>query len=376
MNAQSNAGKNTESEDLYWIVQDGRVGFIDSTGRVVIKPQFVITYPFFSEGLVAVLIGNEEKQKTAFIDTKGRIIFETDDSPSEKGFSSGVAVLLADHSSGHYYVDKKGRWIAGYYNDAKDCTEGLCAVKFESMGSKHYGYINTSGATVIKGQFDYAYPFAEGVARVSMVPDDRKDDDIGPPFWGCKYGFIDRSGTPITPIHFDGASDFSEGMAEVKLGDKWGYIDHTGQMVIAPQYEETGPFKNGLARIKVNGVWGFIDKPGQQVILARFEFARDFSDDWTVVGFQKGVFTFYIDLTGRKVLDVPYGRGVGGFRNGVAAVCENNKCGLMNKAGEIIVSPRFKELEMSSDELIRVTDEKNRIGYMNYRGEFVWKPSR
>jgi len=66
----------------------------------------------------------------------------------------------------------------------------------------------------------------------------------------------------------------------------------------------------------------------------------------------------------------------GRFRNGVAIVWINNKYGLINKEGEVIVSPRFKYLEMVSDELIRVTDEKKGIGYMNYNGEFVWKPTQ
>jgi hypothetical protein len=376
-NAQSQASSHTDSDDLYWIIENGKFGFIDSKGVVVIKPQFLMVYPYFSEGLAAVLIGNEQKEKTAFIDTKGRIVFETHDSPSEKGFSSGVAVLLADQSSDHYYVNKKGKRVTGNYNQAEDCSEGLCAVKMQSMGRRHFGYINTSGETVIKGQFDRAYPFSAGAARVCVIPDDTNEDDIAPPARRCKIGFIDRSGTPITDIIFDGARDFSEDMAQVKSGDKWGYIDRSGAVIIPPQYEETSPFKNGLARVKLNSFWGFIDKSGRMVISARFEFADDFYEDLASVRLQACATcfasVFYIDRTGRKVLTPPFER-LGRFRNGVAVVGVNNKYGLINKEGQVIVSPHFKDIEMVSDELIRVTDAKKGIGYMNYSGEFVWKP--
>ena len=69
------------SDDLYWIIENGRFGFIDSKGVVVIKPQFLMV-DLFREGLAAVLLGDLQKHKTAFIDTKGRIVFETGDSPS------------------------------------------------------------------------------------------------------------------------------------------------------------------------------------------------------------------------------------------------------------------------------------------------------
>jgi WG repeat protein len=45
-----------------------------------------------------------------------------------------------------------------------------------------FGYIDPSGRTLIKPQFDRAYPFAEGVAAVGV---------------GNKSGFINASGKPV-----------------------------------------------------------------------------------------------------------------------------------------------------------------------------------
>src|SRR5689334_18610486 len=75
-------GNKMESDNLYLIIQNRKFGFIDGQGRVVIKPQFLMASPF-SEGLAAVLVGDEGNYKTAFIDRSGRILFETKDSSSE-----------------------------------------------------------------------------------------------------------------------------------------------------------------------------------------------------------------------------------------------------------------------------------------------------
>ena len=368
--AQSQQTDRKEPITLYPIIQNQKFGFIDSKGRVVIKPQF-LTVGRFSEGLADVAIGNIQNPKWAFIDTTGRIVFETDASPSEKGFSSGVVLLLANSSSSHFYLDKTGKWVAGYFHRAEDCTEGLCAVQMESMGSDHWGYINTSGAIVIKGEYDWAKPFSDGIARVGITTGKPRLEN-GTPVVDAKVGFIDRSGKTITPLKFDSAGNFSDGMAQVKLGDKWGYINQTGDLVIAPHYEGTYPFKDGLARVKVKGLWGYIDKSGKMIIPAQFEYADNFSEDWAAV--RQGGRAFYVDRAGRTVLTTPF-EYAGEFRNGLAGVKINHKVGLINKKGKIIVNPQFKSLEVVSDGLIRVEDNENGFGYINYSGDFIWKPT-
>jgi hypothetical protein len=366
--AQSQGTDKKQSGTLYPIIQNGRFGFIDSKGRVVIKPQFLVAFAF-SEGLAAVAIGKSQRNWVGFVDTTGRIVFETDGSPSEKSFSCGVAALLANSSSSHYYVDKKGKWIAGYYADAKDCTEGLCAVRTESMGPRHWGYINTAGAIIVKGQYDWAMPFSEGIARVGIMTGEPYLENAAPAADG-KQGYIDHSGRMITPLRFDKAWDFSDGMAQVKLGDRWGFINQTGDLVIAPEYEDSHAFKGGLAAVKVNGRWGFIDKSGAMIITARFDSVDDFSEDWAAVKFAWRA--FYVDRTGRTVLSTPFEK-VGSFRNGRAIVGLNNKAGLIDKEGKIIFNLQSSSLEFISDELIRVQDREKGIGYINYNGETIWK---
>src|SRR3954453_23269389 len=73
----------TESEALYPISRDGKEGYINRTGRVVVEPKFDIAY-YFSEGIglfATALIkkdpdGESKKiaDKWGLINTKGEII--------------------------------------------------------------------------------------------------------------------------------------------------------------------------------------------------------------------------------------------------------------------------------------------------------------
>src|ERR1041384_2177978 len=59
------------TQNLYPVEKDGKWGYIDATGKLVIQPQYDCTFPF-SEGLAAVCVGN----KIGYIDTAGKLIIQ------------------------------------------------------------------------------------------------------------------------------------------------------------------------------------------------------------------------------------------------------------------------------------------------------------
>ena len=60
-----------EPKQLFTVVQDGKWGYIDRTGNVIIAPQFQQASEF-SEGVAAVNIDG----KWGYIDQKGQIVIE------------------------------------------------------------------------------------------------------------------------------------------------------------------------------------------------------------------------------------------------------------------------------------------------------------
>ena len=366
--AQPRQTAKIDSGELYLIVENGRFGFVNGRGRVVIRPRYRLAAPF-SEGLAAVIVlGKPNQGLLAFIDRKGRMAVRPFDGSGMK-FSSGVARVLL--GAEYVYMNKRGRWVSRAYQNAEDCTEGLCAVTMGSRGPKMWGFINTSGAVIVKGQYSWAEPFKEGIARVGIMIGEPYLKNGAPAVVGNE-GYIDRTGKQITSLEFDKAWDFSNGMAQVELKGKWGYIDKTGRLVISYQYDETHAFQEGLGGVKVNGLWGFIDKTGKLVIPPQFEYVNDFSEGLAAVG-RRGE-NLYIDHDGKVVLSPPF-KSLGPFQNGLATFRVDEKAGVLNRAGKIVLEAQFASIEILSGGVIRVEDPKKGIGYADRTGRFFWPPT-
>jgi hypothetical protein len=93
----------TNAPRLRPIQVNGKWGYIDSTGKVVIKPQFAWAEEF-SEGLAAF---ENEDGKHGYVDETGKIVIEAKfDNWTE--FSEGLAAVSVDFEWG--YIDKTGKW--------------------------------------------------------------------------------------------------------------------------------------------------------------------------------------------------------------------------------------------------------------------------
>ena len=77
-----------------------------------------------------------------------------------------------------------------------------------------------------------------------------------------KWGYIDTSGKTIIDFQFDAAEDFYDGLAPVKVDDKWGYIDSTGRLKIMCKYDQADCFSEGLACVKQGKKYGYIKPNG------------------------------------------------------------------------------------------------------------------
>lgn len=159
------------SEGLAKTCQDGKCGFMDKTGNVVIPCIYDHTGDFH-EGLARV----ENRKKWGFVDNAGREVI-----PCQYGY-------------------------------ADDFHDGLACV---NVGLKEYGFIDKTGQVVIR---DVGITeFSEGFARV---------------WCGNQAGYMDKTGQIAIPARFDRAYGFHDGLAMVRENRTWGFIDKTGQMVI------------------------------------------------------------------------------------------------------------------------------------------------
>jgi hypothetical protein len=218
-NIGSDSAESAFHDGLALIDIEGKKGYVDRTGKVVIAPQFRYAYPF-SEGLAA-------------------------------------ATKSASGDDGWGHIDKTGRWaVEPKFQWASSFSDGLAPVN----RTRDCGYVDARGVVVLQptispGETDCATvwgDFVNGLARWKF---------------GNKYGFIDRAGKTVIAPKYDLTFHFSEGLAAVMVGGKWGYIDTSGKMVIQPlPLMRAEDFHHGLAFVSTkDGKYGYIDTSGKYV---------------------------------------------------------------------------------------------------------------
>lgn len=293
---------------------DGKYGFMDKTGKVIIKPKYNrVRYPGFSEGLVFV---SEEQASNGddlwiCIDTTGKIVFELGKkcSPSHS-FNDGYAVIY------------------NWYKDA-------------------YWFVDKSGKKVFNKNFGEACYFTNGYAKVS----DKKYDHSN------SY-FIDRNGMQAKNILCNG-SIFINGISfcHKKL------IDTLGNVLIDSIDEWTGNDYEFL-KVKRNGKWGFVDQKGN--IIIDFIYTEDRKRFLDQV---KHLNTDSLDAIPKETY-----RNVGFFNEGFASIMKDSLYGFINIKNEIAIEPIFKGVKYFSEGMAGATIDGILWGFINTKGEFVIQP--
>lgn len=312
-----------EPTSLFQVIHNGKLAFIDKTGKIILQTEYDGTSPWgFSEGLMGISFLTDPADtgwpaKEGYIDLSGKLVIKPQFS-SAYPFSNRFALVWTDHGAG--FINHQGLMVISpnqSFEGTRSFSEGLATV----AGHGKFGFIDKTGRLVIEQRFDEAGSFSEGLARVyvgdlSGYIDKTGSVIIQPRFQtsdnsnfseglaavgvGEKMGFINRTGRVVIPAIFDAAYPFSEGLAHVTMNDKDGFVDKSGRLVIAPRYELAGDFSEGLAPVRIEGKYGYINQAGAFVIAPRFSFGSSFDGGLASVseGDDKGG---YIDSSGNYV---------------------------------------------------------------------------
>jgi hypothetical protein len=167
-----------EGIKYFQVFKNGKTGFRDLDGNIVIEPKFD-NAEMFSEDLSAI----EDDKKWGYIDTTGKVVLEP-----------------------------KYQYAGSFHN-------GLASFR----ANDKYGFMNRQWQEIIKPQFVWVDDFSEGLCVV------RNDKD--------KYGYIDTTGKIAVDLKFQYANKFENGRAKFQLNNLWGAIDKTGKIVIEPTHQ-------------------------------------------------------------------------------------------------------------------------------------------
>lgn len=325
---------------------DGKAVYINKYGEIILKTNFDyfwLANTRFSEGFA----GFKENGKYGFIDETGAVVIK----PS--------------------------------FDSIGSFSEGFAEIEI----NKKTGFIDKTGKILIQPQYDNTWGFTNGFALVGIK---NGADEEG--FVKYKWGFIDKSGKIVVGKtkdkdigKFDDAEPFSEGLAPVKIGNKWGYVNEKDQIIIKPQFKTAKQFSEELASVTINGKkWGFIDKTGKFIIQPQFTDAEDFSEGLVAVSkdTEKGRYWGFIDKSGKIVIEQKIANTPGNFQEGLSLLFFGSQgFGYADKTGKVVIKLPLGGASSFSNGLARVHPNDygdNYIlygwGYIDKTGKYIWNP--
>jgi hypothetical protein len=352
-------------ENRYLILVDGRMGFIDRFGEVVISPTFQNAGPFseglarvrvsglwgyirpdgsmaippefvdasdFSAGLASVVVQearpdigsrqarHEDRLFRTYITAAGQPITESNLTETREFARVGDLQLAPAASVGRHRLIPMGLELLSFLSPTLQTRESW--VVLEGTGQVAF---SVHGA-------ERVLAFSDGLAAFRQKPGWLRPRS--------RWGYLDAAGSVAIEPRFQAAAGFSEGLAAVVLNDRYGYVDVAGELAIPPRFENAGPFREGRARVQVDGTWGFIDRSGALVIEPRFSFASDFSDGLAAVQ-AEGRYGF---ISPDGAVAIPFDFELARpFRHGLAYVRSGDREGYVDEEGRWVWSKGIRD---------------------------------
>ena len=362
-------GQNTDR--LYPITDNALYGYIDETGKTIIKPQF-LSAGQFSEGLAPVRLNGTY----GYIDTKGKLII----SPKfdfALPFSHGLAKVFIDGKP--FFIDKQANIIFQHnYESISEFGKHSYAIVVTKAGM--YGVINKSGKPIVPPVFAKINAFNNGVSVVTGLKDKKFSRDRTEFFY--EKGVIDTLGNWIVRFgKYKEISEFKNGYARVEeITERLnGVIDETGKYrftIPSKKWSlgyDYGRFYQGIAVVNVYSVdpdtvkvWssgkrydykGAINSNGEIIFsntdwdeITPFTFDRAFAQNtsgkWILID-RKG-HTVAPQAFDDILYDKYNGQAESLFQNGMAFVETEKGWGAIDTTGKFVVEPRdLQDIEYS-----------------------------
>lgn len=338
--------------------KNGKYGFKDAAGKIVVKPTYQSTsYEFSSLG------GVSNKDGWAVINNQGQVLtgFVYSGVGDAKGYDlipvyKGTGFMEVNRYLG--IVNKAGNEIArpqytfveilsnelaivamyDKYGILNSANQLVIPMQFTKEQLKVFTNIQPNGAYLEKGQWK-AFSFAGNSLKKWKYDDIRLEGEyLWPVKYRNKWGYVDTLGREIVSTGFDSVGIYAGGVSWVALAGKKGVMDKEGKLVVPVQYDRIALHGKGNYLVAVKGKYGLVNPQGAELLPLQFDAIDQFSENFAAVKLNSK--WGFVNQFGKLVITPLYDDALS-FSDGLAAVMLNKKVGFINKEGKMVISPQF-----------------------------------
>ncbi|MDQ3393275.1 MAG: WG repeat-containing protein [Bacteroidota bacterium] len=385
-----------------------RYGLIDMKNNVLIPFDF-ISIKQVSKNRFSLKNGEE---KVSMVDSKGfRLIgFELD---SIGDFSGNIATVYLNGKKGK--IDNEGKFVLKpIYKDIFEENFGYRALHYPS-----WKLLDAQNHLVNNFEYDEMFPADSNTYKIKlgekMAIVDAKDNFLMPAvnlvgvfenkiaifIKKNKYGVVDHRGKVIIKPEYDSVritDTFILGMKRT-IHEKWSVFNHQGDSLTERTYQEVKSEKPGLLGVKRNDSWGFINEKGKEIIPNQYDSVENFQGQVTKATFlgSEGVINNqgewlanpwheFVQPVSENIFYFRSGKKTGllGPGNKQIYTTENaffpinsgfieknaeNKLGLVNKKGIVILKVEYDEISHLQGDSIYIFKKDGKFGIVTTEGK-------
>lgn len=329
------------------IQKNERIGFADTTGKIMIEPVFDEVSEF-NEGLSSV----HKNDSVFFINKENHNNIQrvfVDALP----YTNGLAPVKLNNQ--WYLIDRLGVQKTQAFDDMNELSEGVYIVKHNNL----YGSIDEYGQLTNDIKYEKMGDFKNACAYYQL---------------NGKYGFITKDGYMHKP-EFEWISDFSKlGICIYKKDNKFGLIKNNGRIFTPPLYDQIIPCTNSIYLFVINTSYGFYSADGCFLSTISYDYEKERNiNEYTNGNSLKLIRKkeqALIDLNGKMSCDFGVFTEIYLPSNGLIRVKKNNKFGYVDSKLNLVLPLKYLYAEDFTDSTAIVSTKK---GYhvINLKGDEV-----
>lgn len=336
-------------EGMGRIQEDGKFGFVDSTGKVLIAPKFQMAHEF-KEGFAVVM----ENNGCGYIDKIGQQVISTIYSHCDD-FNIGRAIVSLNNGQKWGVINKKEEVEVPFdYRYLRVLDDNLLVAN----KNNNEGIIDFRNNNIIDFKYQRIKKISKSVIQCLLMDEEK---------------YFLRDGMEITNQFYATISSFINGICVIRINGKYGIMNEELEILFLKDptlIEYIEILKNGTICYHKNQKTGIINSAGDFLTDAIYDFINPLHGDPNLLEVKIDGKIGIIKPNGEILISPINIKAISKINDQLYTVYQDDKMGLINHFGKIVLSIEYDQIGIISEEYLSVNKE-GKLGAFSLEGTFI-----